>query len=231
MMRPIPPFPCCFCDEVVLGISGQDDDLDTVYLLDGPDDEEAAKTETFGAVHLSCLSRTKWAAFWSNRRFLNATCVGRAVALFEDAELAIGVMPVTNEIIVSSHIGSHLLIEKCELERRVITNGGWFIPFVSHLVLSLKTRQATARRIIRDWEEDGQSSLLKLIRDFDLEHRLLQRDAIIDGILLPSTDFDVSPLLMLRCNILEATVSHQVFISDSEMTKIWSTIHREPDSY
>lgn len=228
MTHHLPLFRCCLCDDVVLGICGQDDILDTVYLLDGPDDKEAVGAGIFGAVHLRCLSQTKWGTFWSNRRFLNATCVGRAVTLFEDAELSIGIQPVTEEIIVASRSGSFLLFEQGQLERRVATSRGSLVPFVSELGLSLRSSEKTAQRILREWETDGHSSLLKLIQDFNVEHRLKSLDAVKNGILLPTTDADVDPNLMLRQYLLEATIEHDVFIPESEMKKILRAIQPGP---
>lgn len=57
---------CFICNGSVLGLVGQDELLDSVYLTDA--DSELIANEIFGECHSTCLQGSPWVHRWSNLR-------------------------------------------------------------------------------------------------------------------------------------------------------------------
>ena len=58
--------PSCFlCKQIVLGLEGQDDELETCILQTG---DEALGASAYGPCHIECLVRSEWGKKWSDYR-------------------------------------------------------------------------------------------------------------------------------------------------------------------
>lgn len=58
--------PSCFlCKQIVLGLEGQDDELETGILKTG---DEALGASAYGPCHIECLVRSEWGNKWSDYR-------------------------------------------------------------------------------------------------------------------------------------------------------------------
>lgn len=88
---------CFECRLPVLGLRGQDTELDTFYL--GASDQEILEAEAYGSCHLICLATGKWAERWvaAIRRNFEQE---RRFVLLDSAPNWIYQVPTTKELVV-----------------------------------------------------------------------------------------------------------------------------------
>ncbi len=222
MNTSIPPFPCCFCTEPVLGLFGQDDFLDTVNLAEEPDDSEVIQRELFGPVHLSCLAQSGWGPFWYRRRLDALLLSGRAQTAFQDESTTIVAQPVFGELVIAAADGRFLHVDTRQISGRQKLGDSWFLPVFHDLTISLKEISNYNNQILRDWQFSGASSLLSLIDALGIRTRLTRIEPIEKGVLMPIPERDMHTLDLPETVILESRISYGICITDMEINRLLS---------
>src|SRR4051812_16703878 len=81
---------CPLCSQIVLGLRGQDINLDTFYLTSGVEDKAIFDAGVFGECHIACLVSSSWARLWGVRILQNLFNVRGFTLVYEDVEWLIG---------------------------------------------------------------------------------------------------------------------------------------------
>lgn len=168
---------CFICKRSVLELIGQFEVLDT-YLLEK--DDAALQQGAFGWCHVSCLSKSQWGAFWTERRILNMTSVRRFSKLHSDVSLTALRNPRTDERMMLRADGVSFYIKPSVLEHKKDCPGGILLPIIEEWNLELDEPELI--REIRDALTKTKCfPLQKLVNALGLNDYLLYPEAIVDG--------------------------------------------------
>jgi hypothetical protein len=206
---------CFICKRPVLEFSGQFEKLDT-YLLN--EDDAAYEQGAFGWCHTSCLSKSRWGAFWAERRIWHLTSVKGFPKLHSDVSLTVVCNPRTDERIVLRADGVSFSIKPSMLEHKKDCPDGILLPIFEEMNLELDEPKLT--REIRDTlAKTKYFPLQKLVKALELNDYLLYPEAIIDGALR----FNKALKQEWVDNWVSADVSYNQFIPQEVLEPVLST--------
>lgn len=180
---------CCICGSPVLGLEGQDTILDTFYLLDEPEDNQAVAEEIFGDCHQTCLSSSGWGAFWARRKVDNFLNVRRYRMAFKDQDTTLLRDPGEELTVVARQDGVGYWFSDDQFARRERVEGGYLLPVEHDLNLDLSNARELADLCIGVIERQRFVPLRTVVDRLGVRDRLLVPEAIEGGALSPSEDW------------------------------------------
>jgi hypothetical protein len=195
---------CFICNLPVLELNGQFEKLDT-YLLN--EDDAAYQQNAFGWCHTSCLSKSNWGQFWTERRVWHLTKVKGFSQVYSGTCLSVMQNPRTDERIALRSDGVSFNIKPSLLGHRKDYSGGILLPVFEEINLELD--EPTLIHDIRDaLVRVKYFPLQQLIEALKLNDYLLYPQAVIDG----SLRFDKALKREWVDNWVSANVSYSQFI-------------------
>lgn len=195
---------CFICKRPVFELHGQFDKFDTYFLKE---DDLAYQQGAFGWCHTSCLSKSPWAEFWTQRVILHFTQVRGFIKLFSNDFLTILFNPRIKEKYIFLNDGVSFTIKDSMLKHKKEFPGGFFLPIFEEMNLELDDREFI--RNIRETLVKTKSFPLKnIIEHLNLQDYLLYPDAVIDGKLC----FNKSLERYWGNNWVSADISYNQFI-------------------
>lgn len=168
---------CFICQHPVLELSGQFEKLDS-YLLN--EDDTAYQQGAFGWCHTSCLSKSQWGEFWTERRIWHFTKIKGFSKLDRGISLTVLCNPRLHEKLVLRADGVSFAIKQSMLEHKKNCSSGILLPIFEEMNLELDEPELVHN--IRDTlEKTKYFPLHKLIKALELNDYLLYPEAVIDG--------------------------------------------------
>ncbi len=142
----------------------------------------AYQQNAFGWCHGSCLSKSQWGAFWTERRIWHSISIKGFSKLHASPDLTVLSHPRTNERIILRSDGISFNIHSSMLEHQKECPGGIMLPVFEEINLELDEPELAHE--IRDALVDTkQFPLRKLIDNLNLNNYILYPDAVADGML------------------------------------------------
>ncbi len=172
---------CFICKRPVLELKGQFHKLDTYFLNE--QDDIAYEQGAFGWCHTSCLSKSSWGSFWSERRISHMTSIMGYLKLLNSTDLTVLFDPRRNKYIVLRSDGVAFYIELPLLKYKKDCPTGIMLPVFEEMNLELDEPEL-AHKICDTLAKTKSFPLQDLVNALDLNDTLLYPDAIIDGVLL-----------------------------------------------
>ena len=170
---------CFICKHPVLELVGQFEKLDT-YLLE--EDDLAYQQGAFGWCHISCLSKSRWGAFWAQRRIWHLTSIMGFSKLHNDVALTLLCNPSMDERLVLRADGVSFTIKLSMLEYKKNCPDGIVLPIFEEINLELDEPELI-RNICDTLVRTKYFPLQKLIQALELNDYLLYPQALVDGLL------------------------------------------------
>jgi len=174
---------CLFCKNEVIGLTGQEHVLDTVFLQQ-PEDHEVTDAGIYGYCHKLCLINSKWGSLWAKRWIENYNQTRRFPIIGNSGNVTFlrydRAKPL-NSIIAIADNGSLIDVRDKHLPKKIKLKNGYLIPQIENLNINLSTLPNLAEEINSTLFKGGSYSLKSLIEQMGLSNYLIYPKAIEDG--------------------------------------------------
>lgn len=200
---------CCFCSRNVLGISGFDAILDTVYLEE--QDSRILDDHAYGHAHGTCLKASKWNTAW-HQRITNNIFVLRQILDVSGGQRFLGWNDVTSEYVVVDG-GLLFWISRSNLSQ---SNGAMIANFIEPVSWKLESAvisKEMAQVLSKGKKVDG----LALIKRFDLGDLYEGLDELK---LIPFADDPESTIESLEQSVFDGEVEYSVRLDTNVSNRI-----------
>jgi hypothetical protein len=179
-------FPSCFiCKQRVLGLRGQDLNLDTFYLQGQHADLQVIAENAFGECHMLCLLGSKWGSFWAERIAENMRHVRRFESLIESEQFQMLRNARMTETIIIRTDGWIKFVSDRRLHEARKTTEGLLLPVREEMSVELSDDMALIADLERTLASNRPFSLWEFVSKLGLANRLLYPEAIRPGEIYP----------------------------------------------
>jgi hypothetical protein len=215
---------CCFCKQIVLGLKGQDEYLDSFYLQDGECDTEVARGGVFGWCHVQCLVRSQWSQFWRNRRLENFEQIRKYDVLLDDGErYRVLLNPTGGDLVIADCDGTFTQIESSCLRRTKCSDEICLIPMSHRLDVDLGV--LSNKEIAKEFSKARELSLIQLLRSLGIQSLLVEPRGIEGGAFVGH-----GANVLLDGEYMSGIAHYSVVVAKSLGAHISSAIRRNEDS-
>lgn len=206
---------CFVCKQDVLGLSGQDATMDTVWLGGGSVDSlRVTFRNAFGPCHLRCLADSTWGRIWARAYAAHEEQQNGSPLFYSDGIHVLFRRERLKETRLVSQYGWMATITDAALHQAVPTENGYLAPVRHVLRRDLSDRPQLLQSVQAALLRQGTYPLLALVQAFGVEARLLYPSAVVNGVLRPVRDDTNAavPSTLSPSSFLEVAAEYACFV-------------------